>query len=256
MRRWSVVGGLVGGLAVALIAWPAAWLAGYVSDWTQGRVQWVDVQGPWWRGSALLLLSAGQGTQPSTLLPSRLHWQIGWAGKELLLHISHPCCTPEPLTLRVRPQWSRVALTLDPITQPIQWPLNWLQGLGAPWNTLKLSGLLSVHSSGAQAQLSARGVVWSGQVTLTAQGVNSPLARVPELGAYRVQLRAKEAEPMQLNLETLKGPLKLEGQGRIGPNGLKWRATAHAEPAQADSLQNLLNLIGSRQGARSILSIG
>lgn len=246
----------LGVLGVAGATWPAAWLVDALSTWTRGRVQLTEVEGPWWRGSGLLVLSGGAGSSQTTLLPSRLHWQTEWGWGEVRVRFTQACCTAQALTLRVRPEGTGVALALDPITQPLQWPVDWLQGLGAPWNTFKLGGLLEVRSTGAGALLSQQGLLLRGDLTLTLQGARTPLASVPQLGSYRVQLQAQGREPVQLRLDTLNGPLLLDGQGRIGPRGLKLRANAQAEPAQADALKNLLNLIGPRQGVRSILSIG
>lgn len=246
----------LGALVAACGAWPAAWLAESVSVWTHGRVQLAEVEGPWWRGSALLVLSGGAGSRQATLLPSRLHWQTQWGWGEIRLLLTQSCCTAQPLVLRLSPGWQGVALALEPMAQPLQWPVDWLQGLGAPWNTFKLGGLLEVRSTGAGARLTSQGLTLHGDLTLTLQGARSPLASVPQLGSYRVKLQAQGREPVQVRLDTLNGPLLLEGQGRIGPRGLKLRAHAQAEPAQAEALKNLLNLIGPRQGARSILSIG
>jgi len=42
----------------------------------------------------------------------------------------------------------------------------------------------------------------------------------------------------------------------IGPNGLRFRGTAKAAPGAEDALNNLLNIIGRRNGALSAISIG
>ena len=62
-----------------------------------------------------------------------------------------------------------------------------------------------------------------------------------------------------LNLATLQGPLLLSGQGQWGGASgaaLRFRGEARAEPGAESALNNLLNVIGRRQGALSVLTIG
>jgi general secretion pathway protein N len=58
-------------------------------------------------------------------------------------------------------------------------------------------------------------------------------------------------------LSTTDGALRLSGQGSLGPNGFRFRgeATAASE-AELPALSNLLNIIGRRSGARSVITIG
>ena len=48
----------------------------------------------------------------------------------------------------------------------------------------------------------------------------------------------------------------LDGTGEIGPNGVRFRGSAKAAPGSEDALNNLLNIIGRRNGALSAISIG
>jgi len=50
--------------------------------------------------------------------------------------------------------------------------------------------------------------------------------------------------------------LQLSGEGSLGPRGLSFRGEARAEAADEPALNNLLNIIGRREGARSVISIG
>jgi general secretion pathway protein N len=57
-------------------------------------------------------------------------------------------------------------------------------------------------------------------------------------------------------ISTLDGALLIDGRGLIGATGVRIRAEAHAAPGSEAALNNLLNLIGRRNGASSAISIG
>jgi general secretion pathway protein N len=255
-RRWGWLGAVLGLLLTLLLCAPASWLAAGLERASQGRLQLLSTQGPWWDGSALPMLTGGPGSRDAMLLPSRLHWRLSLGWGELRLALQQDCCAPAGLSLRARPRWGHVLLQLDATASPAQWPAAWLEGLGAPWNTLKPGGQLALESPGLSADWSAQGLHLDGRLQLTLSQTSSRLATVEPLGDYRITLQASGGQPTQVQLKTLSGPLQLEGNGQIGPRGLRLRGTASAAPEQAPALNNLLNLIGRRQGAQSILSIG
>ena len=57
-------------------------------------------------------------------------------------------------------------------------------------------------------------------------------------------------------MSTIDGPLQLRGSGEWGAGGVRFRGEASAEPLNETALSNLLNIIGRRDGARSVISIG
>ena len=78
------------------------------------------------------------------------------------------------------------------------------------------------------------------------------------MGSYRLWLQGTDsgtATP-QLALSTLQGPLRLSGQGQWVGQRLRFVGEAEAETGHEEALSNLLNIIGRRDGARSLLSIG
>ena len=60
----------------------------------------------------------------------------------------------------------------------------------------------------------------------------------------------------QLPLSTQEGALQLSGAGSLGPGGVRFRGEARAAEGDEAALANLLNIIGRREGARSVISIG
>jgi general secretion pathway protein N len=97
-----------------------------------------------------------------------------------------------------------------------------------------------------------------GAVLLEATDIASRLSTLPRLGSYRLTLTASGggSDAAALQLSTTDGALLLSGSGQWTGARLRLRGEARAAPGQEAALQNLLNLIGTRDGARSILSIG
>lgn len=259
-RRWAVGGALLGSTLALLSQWPAAWLAQGVQQASQGRVQLAEAQGTLWQGSALLVLTGGEGSRDATVLPARLHWRLAPAWDGLQLTLQQAGHLPQPLTLQAG--WGLRSLALlppaGPDTTPLaQWPAAWLQGLGAPWNTLKPAGQLRLLSRGLQWQRGEQGWQLLGQADLEALGASSSLSPLQPLGSYRLSLQGQAGQSVRLQLRTLDGPLQLQGQGELKPQGgLRFRGEASAAAEQAPALNNLLNIIGRRQGAASVFSIG
>ena len=88
--------------------------------------------------------------------------------------------------------------------------------------------------------------------------MSSRLSTLDTLGSYRLSVRggAASTEPATLNLETLGGALRLQGSGQWTGFRVRFRGEASAAEGQEAALNNLLNIIGRRQGAASIISVG
>ena len=139
-----------------------------------------------------------------------------------------------------------------------QWPAAWLAGLGTPFNTMQLGGALRLTSNGMTLE-SVQGR-WRviGGVDLDMLGVSSRLSTLDTLGSYRFSVRggAASGDTATLNLETLEGGLRLTGSGQWAGARVRFRGEASAAEGQEAALNNLLNIIGRRQGATSVISIG
>ena len=88
--------------------------------------------------------------------------------------------------------------------------------------------------------------------------IGSTLAQLDTpLGSYRFSLIGSAGGPSQLRLSTIDGALQLKGEGTAGANGVRFRGEASAATeADEAALNNLLNIIGRRNGAVSVISIG
>jgi general secretion pathway protein N len=261
---WVLAGLLLGALPSLLVNLPAAWLAASVQQASAGRVLLADATGTLWAGSALLALTGGASQATAAVLPGRLSWRLGWHAGRPAAWLRQSCCTETPLVLSWQPGWSRQRLTLQPETPASgsvqawgQWPLGLLGGLGTPWNTLRLTGQLQLMApEPLKLTLEQGRVGLEGQLELGLHQVASRLSPLPALGSYRLQLSAQpSAGPAQVLLQTLKGPLQLQGTGQWSQQGLQLRGQASAEPGSEASLNNLLNIIGVRDGAVSNILI-
>ena len=257
--RWGVAGAVFGVLVALLAFAPAAWLAGRVALATGQRVILADARGTVWSGSAVAVLTGGPDSRDATALPGRIEWGLGLKGLGLEVQARHACCLNGNVVLLVKPGFGRLAVTLVPPPGWIaQWPSAFLGGLGTPWNTLQLGGLVRLVSPGVKLE-SVQGR-WriEGAAGLELIDVSSRLTTLDTLGSYRVSLTGDPANPgiSQLSLSTQGGALQLSGSGTWGPGGVRFRGEASAGPMDEPALSNLLNIIGRRNGARSVISIG
>lgn len=277
--RFGLLGAAVGAALALAAAAPAAWLASALGTATGQRLLLAEAQGSVWRGSAVAVLTGGEGSRDAAALPGRLHWALGLDGATPELRLRHACCLEGELRLQLRPQRDGVALAMapaggaaaDPTLAPAaavpgsaaaegrvlgHWPSAWLAGLGTPWNTLQPSGLMRLSSPGFVLELGRGGARWQGQAALDLEQLASRVSPLPALGSYRLALAGAGDGAAQLLLTTRQGPLLLQGSGLWQRGALRFTGQASAAPGSEAALANLLNLIGRRQGAVSVLQIG
>ena len=258
-RRWGWWGCGLGALVGLLAFSPAAWLAAAVAKASDGRVLLADARGTIWSGSALPLLTGGPGSRDAIALPDRLSWRLRPAGLSLELRAAQSCCIQGELVLRLHPGFGRYALELMPTrASAAQWPAAWLAGLGTPWNTLQLSGQIELTSEGLRIDVAQGRWRINGRAEVNLRGLASRLSTLETLGSYRLSVLGAPTQdaPAALKLETLEGALQLSGSGQWSDAKLRFRGEASATPGAENALNNLLNIIGRRQGALSVISIG
>lgn len=123
---------------------------------------------------------------------------------------------------------------------------------------MQLGGELRVSTPGLGLEWVQGRWIVTGRAELELVDVTSRVSTVEPLGSYRFTVAGDPANPgtSTLALTTLNGALLLSGSGSLGSAGLRFRGEASAAPADEAALNNLLNIIGRRSGARSIISIG
>ncbi len=258
--RWSGAGLVVGALIGLVVFAPAAWLAAAVASGTGQRLLLTDARGSIWNGSALPVLSGGVGSRDASALPGRIEWQMGLRGFGLEVRARQACCLRGEVRALVKPGFGGMSLQLLPGESNTvgQWPTAWLAGLGTPWNTLQLGGTLRLTSPGLTVEWVQGRVRFSGEASLDVANASSRVATLDTLGSYRLVLRGDAARgaAATVSLLTVEGALRLSGQGEWVGTGLRFRGEAQAAEGSETALNNLLNIIGRRQGARSVISIG
>lgn len=254
--RWALAGALLGLLLAVLAGAPARWLGDAVRRASLDRVQLQDERGTVWSGSARLVLTGGAGTQDRRSLAGRIHWHWGLTSSGLALSLKADCCTPQALQWTLRPMANGLTLHLQ--DQKSRWPVGLLSGLGAPWNTLQAEGEIDWQSSGLALRWQQDRLLWVGQTELQMQHISSRLSTLRPMGSYRMALQgsASGTPTPALTLHTLQGPLQLQGQGQWVGQRLRFAGEAWADAGAEAALSNLLNIIGRRDGSRSLFSLG
>lgn len=261
MIGWAAAGAAIGTLVAIVALAPAAWMAQAVAGASGQRLLLADARGTLWSGSAVVVLTGGEGSRDASALPGRLGWQLGLDGAALALRARHACCLADELMLRVQPGFGRVRLALQPpaATGAVgQWPASWLAGLGTPWNTLQPSGTIRLTTPGLVAESVQGRWLLDGRAALDLVGIASRISTLDELGSYRLELEGDGAggEATTVRLSTLRGALELTGSGQWAASKLRFQGQARAAAGAEAALDNLLNIIGRRQGAVSLISIG
>lgn len=269
--RWALAGAVMGALTAAVTFAPAQWLGSAVRQASQGRVLLSEVQGTVWAGQARVILTGGPGSREALSLPGRMDWQLGWslagARPAAQLTLRHSVVMPNDVRLRLEPGIGSFSVALTtPVSEGtplLQWPAAWLGALGTPWNTVQPSGVLRLSSPGVRLHWVQGRARLEGSLLLEAADMGSRLSPQRRLGTYHVLVTGAgvgtpgtQGDAAQLRLSTVDGDLQLSATGQWTGQRFRLRGEARAAPGQETALQNLLNIMGPRDGARSILSIG
>ena len=249
---WALSGGSVGLLIALLFFAPAAWLGTALTAASNGRLQLVDTSGSVWTGSARLIVTGGAGSRDAAALPGRVDWRIRPAWTGLNLSLNAACCTPVPLYARLRPGLQNQSIEIDNAVS--QWPAELLAGLGTPFNTVQAVGALSLGTQQLVLRRFEGRLAFTGTVQLQALGISSRLSTYRPMGSYQLTLSGGAVPALVLS--TLSGALNLSGSGSWVGTRLRFNGVAAVEPELQGAFTNLLNIIGRRQGAQSIITIG
>jgi general secretion pathway protein N len=249
---WAFLGAVLGLAAGVLLFAPARWLADSVTERSGGRILLSEPRGTIWNGSAEVVLTGGSGSADMAGLPTRVDWRLRPRWNGIRADLSSACCMPTPLTVRTALRWGGTHLAIS--DSQSHWPAALLSGLGTPWNTLQLDGELQLQTRGLSVEWVSGRLAIAGQAELTAQRLSSRLSTLRPMGSYRITVLGGQTPNLQL--QTLDGALHLSGSGTWVGSRLRFSGEATAAADSESALSNLLNIIGRRSGARSIITIG
>jgi general secretion pathway protein N len=292
-RKLAIAGAVLGLIVGSVATLPASLLANAVASATSDQFLLAEAEGTIWNGSAITVLTGGAGSHDASVLPTRLEWTLRPHWNGVSVHLRQDCCLAHGMDLSLRrtlDAWQVNVIGPDERSKPVasadkitpgpggadaaalaaatplgQWPMGWLEGRGFPWNTIHPGGVLTLSTHNLSFAL--KGGHWStlGSAQAEVRQASSRLTTLDSLGTYRVliqpdpstQIRPGDGATRDLVwISTLDGALLIDGRGLIGATGVRIRAEAHAAPGSEAALNNLLNLIGRRNGASSAISIG
>lgn len=240
-RGWQRLRWLLPGVMAVVVtmaaSMPATWLANRIAEESQRRVLLADAAGTIWHGSATLALSAGTGSETATVLPGRLGWDVAFwplLTGTLRVTLTHDTAMAAPVTVAVAPAgWTVQAGS-------IRLPASLLEGIGAPFNTLRPDGSMRIDWSALQGRFA--GNQKYGHLTMQLDQMSAAVSHLRPLGSYRAEVDLAGADG-KLQLKTTAGPLYLEGSGVLGRQA-RFEGTAHAAPEAAGQLAGLMSLLG------------
>lgn len=249
---WVVAGALLGLIVATLLFAPARWLAGWISQATGGQLLLADPRGTVWTGSSQLVLSGGSGSQGGVVLPGRVDWRLRPSFWQLRAEVNAACCMQQVALVQAVPRGLNLKINVQ--DHQSRWPASLLAGLGTPWNTVQAQGWLALSTQGLSLEWAEGRLSMAGRVQMDAQDMASRLSTLKPMGSYRLQLTGGSLVTLQL--ETLQGSLQLSGRGQWVGGRLRFDGVASSAPERQDALSNLLNIIGRREGARSLIKVG
>jgi general secretion pathway protein N len=251
-KRWAWLGSILGALGALTVFAPAAWLAAGIAMASNGQVVLADPRGTVWHGSAQLVLTGGVSSTDATALPERVLWTLWPSLSGLNGEVLPTCCSTTPAKVLASARWG--GARLDVTALKLNLPAQLLTGLGTPWNTLNPQGQLLLVSNALSLDWAQGRAQLDGNATLDMTDISSRLSTLRPLGDYRLSLTGGAAPSVQL--QTLQGALQLSGSGQWVGSRMRFSGEATAAPDREAALSNLLNIIGRRQGAKSLISLG
>jgi general secretion pathway protein N len=221
---------------------PAAWLGPMVERQTGGRLTLGDAQGTLWRGSAFVGGAPGEGGAVTPLLPGRFTWRL--SPLVLFGDVSMDLANDQALAqpVHVSGSWSQWQVSAGQLLLPAEG----LAGLGAPLNTLALTGTIKLSWNLLDIARQGNTVAVSGRTVLALTDMGSRMSPIKPLGTYEMAMDW-HGQRADVVLRTVSGALLLSGNGALENGRLHFSGQAAAADKYEDTLGNLLNLLGQRR---------
>lgn len=251
MVTW-LAAGVIAVVFTVVVFCPASWMSTLVERQTGGRLTLGDAQGTLWNGSAFIG-GAPSGNDPVTpLLPGRFEWTL--SPLVLLGQVNIRLSNPEALTqpASIIGSWNEWQVSPGSMLLPAER----LAGLGAPLNTIQPAGRMRLEWTPLRITREGNALAVSGTTTLHMDDMSSRLSPIKPLGAYQLIMDWRGSQAA-LDLKSVRGPLLLNGSGKLVNGRLQFSGRAEAEEGQEDRLANLLNLLGQRRriGDKDVIAL-
>ncbi|NJM32181.1 MAG: type II secretion system protein N [Limnobacter sp.] len=229
-------------LVVFLFNLPAHLVGGKLYTLSGQRVCVFNTSGTVWSGQAQIGLSNGHECKA---VPNPLTWHLvaldsdSWLGirfdHSALIHPAQLGLSAEGVHLNA---------------SELQLPASWLSALGAPFNTIRPEGVL--HINWARVNVLNPDL----KIEIRWRDAQSALASIRPLGDYLLSLNGHAGKQINLKLDTLNGPLNLQGQGVLQP-GQRVQFQGYAWPSENSraALTGLLSQMGQQDGQRYRLGV-
>ncbi len=200
--------------------------------------------------SAVDSLSAGRGdnaaAQIARAVPGRLQWRFSMVGWRMLrLTLLLDCCMQRPAQLDVG--WRGRGFELELQLPGVRLPLALLEGLGTPWDTLRLGGEVLLTVSRMEWQAS-QGQQWHGSASASVQRMHSALSTVRPLGDYVLNFNSAGGLPTITVSSLAASALQVQGHITLVDGRLQADLVAHANAGYENQLTGLLQILGRRDG--------
>jgi general secretion pathway protein N len=99
-----------------------------------------------------------------------------------------------------------------------------------------------------------KGGALAGNLQIDWREAQSALSKVAPVGSYRLQVTGA-GDTARVQLDTLRGPLRLQGSGTVKGGRVSFKGLASADPDMRPALIGLISVLGPRSGDHVLLII-
>ena len=242
------------GFAISLCVWmPASFVLRVLPNDIPNLIAFDQIRGTVWAGSAQVSLRSQDASKQLRKLPGRLSWRWSLQGGEPRIGVTIDCCPAQSVGINLTFKDAQAMISVSD-TQ-ITLPLSLSEAAGAPFNTLKPSGELTLQTKSLRLIFEENALKVYGGALVELIGVSTVMSAIKPIGSYAIQVNGR-GDRVSLELDTKSGALRLRGTGEITYRRWRFDGVASSAPGYELAMSNLLNVVGRRSGNQSVISMG